>query len=126
MNKAKKVLLVDDEEIFLTALSEQLHEVGFEVIWARDGREGISKAELEQPDLILLDLLMPKLDGVSALKQLKTKPETKAIPVVILTNFPNMEKISDALAVGALDYLVKASYTMDELVLKVQAILKTR
>jgi DNA-binding response OmpR family regulator len=123
MEKLKKILLVDDEEVFLEALSEQLKEAGYDVVWAKDGLEGIEKARSEKPDLILLDLLMPRLDGVSALKQLKAAEDTKSIPVVILTNFPNTEKISSALALGAMDYLVKASYTMAELVIKVQSIL---
>ncbi|MBX4187075.1 MAG: response regulator transcription factor [Candidatus Doudnabacteria bacterium] len=121
--KKTKVLIVEDEEILLTALSEELKQEGFDAIGAPDGMEGVAKAASEKPDLILLDLVMPKLDGIGALKQLKESDETKSIPVVILTNLSDYDKVSEALALGAMDYLVKANYRLEELVAKIKTVL---
>lgn len=121
-----KILVVEDEEILLTALSEQLKQEGFEVIGAKDGMEGVEKAESEKPNLILLDLVMPRLDGMGALKQIKEKSETKDIPVVILTNLSDYDKISDALSLGAMDYLVKANYRLEDLINKIKTVLERK
>ena len=75
---------------------------------------------------MLLDLVMPRLDGISALKQLKSQDNTKEIPVVILTNLSDYDKISDALSLGAMDYLVKANYRLEELVTKIKTVLERR
>jgi DNA-binding response OmpR family regulator len=120
MDKKIKVLVVEDEEILLTALSEELRQEGFDVVTAADGVAGVDQASAEKPDLILLDLMMPKLDGLGALKQLKDKPETKDVPVMILTNLSDYEKVSDALSLGATDYLVKANYRLEELISKIK------
>ena len=125
-DKKTKVLIVEDEEILLTALSEELKQEGFDVAGAKDGVEGVEKAASEKPDLILLDLVMPRLDGIGALKQLKEGPDTKAIPVVILTNLSDYDKISDALSLGAMDYLVKANYRLEELVTKIKTVLERK
>ncbi len=121
-----KILVVEDEEILLTAVTEELKNAGFEVVSAKDGQEGVAKALSEKPDLILLDLVMPKLDGIGALKQLKTNPETQNIPVVILTNLSDYDKVSEALALGAMDYLVKANYRLEELVAKIKTVIERR
>lgn len=124
--KKTKILIVEDEEILLTALSEELKQEGFEVAGAKDGMEGVEKAGSEKPDLILLDLVMPRLDGIGALKQMKENPETKDIPVVILTNLSDYDKVSDALSLGAMDYLVKANYRLEELVNKIKTVLERK
>jgi DNA-binding response OmpR family regulator len=119
-----RILIVEDEEILLTALSEELKQEGFQVFGAKDGVEGVEMAQSEKPDLILLDLVMPRLDGIGALKQMKDTPEIKDIPVVILTNLSDYDKISDALSLGAMDYLVKANYRLEELVNKIKTVLE--
>lgn len=126
MDKNIKILVVEDEEILLTALSEELKQEGFEVVGAKDGVEGVAKAASEKPDLVLMDLVMPKLDGLGALKQMKESPATKDIPVVILTNLSDYDKISDALGMGAMDYLVKANYRLEELVGKIKTVMERR
>jgi DNA-binding response OmpR family regulator len=125
-NSKTKILVVEDEEILLTALTEELNQEGFQVSGAKDGVEGVSKATSEKPDLILLDLVMPKLDGIGALKQMKENSETKDIPVVILTNLSDYNKISDALSLGAMDYLVKANYRLEELINKIKTVLERK
>lgn len=124
--KKTKILVVEDEEILLTALSEELSQEGFEVVGAKDGVEGVEKAASEKPDLILLDLVMPKLDGIGALKQMKANPAIQDIPVVILTNLSDYDKVSDALSLGAMDYLVKANYNLEELVNKIKTVLERK
>jgi two-component system alkaline phosphatase synthesis response regulator PhoP len=119
-----RILIVEDEEILLTALSEELKQEGFQVLAAKDGVEGVEKALSEKPDLILLDLVMPRLDGIGALKQMKENADIKDIPVVILTNLSDYDKISDALSLGAMDYLVKANYRLEELVNKIKTVLE--
>ena len=125
-DKKTKVLIVEDEEILLTALTEELTQEGFEAVGAHDGVEGVEKSLSEKPDLILLDLVMPKLDGIGALKQIKENPETKDIPVVILTNLSDYDKVSDALSLGAMDYLVKANYRLEELVTKIKSVMERK
>ena len=125
-DKKTKVLIVEDEEILLTALSEELKQEGFDVVGAKDGIEGVEKAISEKPDLILLDLVMPRLDGIGALKQIKENPDIKDIPVVILTNLSDYDKVSDALSLGAMDYLVKANYRLEELVNKIKVVVERR
>lgn len=119
-----RILIVEDEDILLTALSEELKQEGFQVMGAKDGVEGVEMAQSEKPDLILLDLVMPRLDGIGALKQMKETPEIQNIPVVILTNLSDYDKISDALSLGAMDYLVKANYRLEELVNKIKTVLE--
>ena len=121
-----KILIVEDEEILLTALSEELKQEGFNVVGAKDGVEGVEAAAKEKPDLILLDLVMPRLDGIGALKQLKEGAETKDMPVVILTNLSDYDKISDALGLGAMDYLVKANYRLEDLVNKIKTVIERK
>jgi len=125
-NSKVKILVVEDEEILLTALTEELNQEGFQVSGAKDGIEGVAKAVSEKPNLILLDLVMPRLDGIGALKQMKENSETKNIPVVILTNLSDYDKISDALSLGAMDYLVKANYRLEELVNKIKTVLERK
>ena len=121
-----KILVVEDEEILRTALAEELKQENFEVVTAKDGQDGVEKATAEKPDLILLDLVMPRLDGLGALKELKAKDDTKEIPVVILTNLSDYDKVSDALSLGAMDYLVKANYRLEELVNKIKTVLERK
>lgn len=123
MAEKQKILVVEDEEILLTALKEELGSGGYEVEGALDGFEGLEKTKSFKPDLILLDLLMPKMDGMEMLQKLKTDSEIRDIPVVILTNLSDYEKISEALSLGAMDYLVKANYKLEDLLDKVKTVL---
>jgi adenylate cyclase len=118
-----KILVVEDEEILLTALQEELKQGGYETLGAIDGEDGLTKVKEFKPDLILLDLVMPKMDGMAVLKKLKVDPETLTIPVVILTNLSDYERISEALSLGAKDYLVKANYSLNDLMEKVKSVL---
>ena len=124
--KTAKILVVEDEEILLTGLKEELESGVYTVQGASDGVEGIEQAKSFKPELILLDLLMPKMDGMEMLQKLKADAETRDIPVVILTNLSDYEKISEALSLGAMDYLVKANYKLEDLLEKVRTVLARR
>ena len=118
-----KVLVVEDEEILLTALKEELLSGGYEVEGAGDGEDGLEKVKSFQPQLILLDLVMPKMDGMEMLQRLKADSSMRDIPVVILTNLSDYERISQALSLGAMDYLVKANYKLEDLLDKVKTVM---
>jgi DNA-binding response OmpR family regulator len=116
MNNPKKVLVIDDEKVLLELLSSKISQNGFAAIEARDGDEGLQKALREHPDLILLDIIMPKMDGVTMLKKLREDPWGKTVPVIVLSNLNTAESVEKSLANGVYDYLVKIDYTLDDLV----------
>jgi len=122
-DKKAKIMVVEDEEILLTALKEELTGGGYEVEGAVDGEDGLAKVKTFKPQLILLDLVMPKMDGMEMLQKLKADAETRDVPVVILTNLSDYERISEALSLGAMDYLVKANYKLEDLLEKVKTVL---
>lgn len=122
-DKKVKVLIVDDDAFLSGIYATKLELDGFEVATARDGEEGLKAAMREKPDLILLDVLMPKLDGFEVLKRLKADEETKAIPVIMLTNLGQKEDIEKGLQDGAVDYLIKAHFVPAEAVDKIKKVL---
>lgn len=103
----KKVLVIDDEPGFVEAVKMRLEAGGYEVIAAYDGKEGVEKARREMPNLILLDLVMPRVNGFAALSDLKRDIGTSHIPVIVLTAKTDTEYIMDAGKLGASDYIVK-------------------
>lgn len=105
------VLLIEDDEAASEMYRLRLAADGYNVVIAGDGEEGIAMAEKEQPDLIYLDLRLPKLDGFQVLEKLRSMPSTSAIPVVILTNYGEPELRERGLKLGALEFLVKADTT---------------
>ena len=124
MEKEKqKILIVEDETTLQKSLSEALIGAGYKVVSAFDGARGLELAKSENPNLILLDLIMPKLDGFGALKALKENEETNSIPVIILTNLEEINDVQKAIELGATTYLVKSDYALDEVVKKVEDIL---
>lgn len=124
MAKKYKILLVEDEPGQAMAISAALNNAGYETAVAEDGKEGLKKAKTESPDLILLDIVLPKMDGVAVLKELKKNSQTKDIPVIILTNLATGESMREAMEAGSTDYLVKTDYALEELVGKIGQVLK--
>ena len=110
-----RILLIEDDQFLRRACEVALKKRGFTMITAVDGEEGIRKAQSEIPNLILLDMLMPKLSGMDTLKELKKHEATRGIPVVILSNSSVDADIKKAKALGAIGYLVKASLSLQEL-----------
>ena len=115
-SKPKKILVVDDEESVREIYNKELSRSGFNVVLAVDGEEGLLKAGEELPDLILLDVMMPKLSGLDVLKQLKKNELTKKIPVLLLTNLGEETIIKEGFDMGADGYLLKVSYTPAQVV----------
>jgi DNA-binding response OmpR family regulator len=119
----KKILIIEDEKDLRFFIARALKEEGFEVIEAIDGEEGIEKAKKEKLDLILLDLLLPGISGYEVLARIKKDPEMEMIPVIILSNLGQQEEIEKGLKLGAVDYLIKANFTLDEIVERVKKII---
>lgn len=120
----KKILFVEDESALQKTFSEILKQEGYEVISALDGESGLNLAKSEKPDLILLDLILPKMDGFEVLAELKNNPETKSIPVIVLTNLENIEDVDKAIQLGAMTYLVKAQYSLKDVIEKIKKALE--
>jgi len=106
------------------ALSVSLKAQGFEVLSAFDGKSGLDMVGGSNPDLILLDLILPKMDGFTVLEELKKNPETKNIPVIVLTNLEDTEDVQKVLDLGATNYLIKASYNTEDIADKIKEILE--
>jgi DNA-binding response OmpR family regulator len=118
----KKILFIEDEAALQKTLGDILKMEGYEVVSALDGLTGLNLAKAKSPDLILLDLLLPKSHGFEVLKKLKADKITAPIPVIVLTNLESLEEVDKALELGATTYLVKTRYTLDEVVDKINKI----
>jgi|SRR3972149_752437 len=116
-----KILIVEDEEQTLKALAEKFSREGFRIVSARNGEEGLKVAFQERPDMILLDVLMPRMGGEEMLKELRQQDWGKDTPVIILTNLSSTERVNKVLAQGDYDeFLVKSNWTLADLVKKVK------
>ena len=120
---AQKIVLIEDDEILSKVLSVELTDAGFKVTQSFDGEAGLSLVRSDKPDLVLLDLILPKKHGFVVLEELKKSPDTKAIPVIILTLLGEDEDIKKGLRLGANDYLVKSSHAVAEIVEKIKTFL---
>lgn len=120
ITEKKTVLVVDDETDLREAIATALEYEGFLVAKAVDGEEALTQAELIKPDLILLDILMPKRDGIAALKDIRETEWGKEIPVIVMTVLDDMGRIAEAIEAGADEYLVKTNIALGALVQKVK------
>ena len=119
----KKVMVVEDDDHISKVYEIKLAKEGFDVILARDGEEAVTKITAEKPDLILLDLMLPKKDGFGVLEDIKKVPELARIPVLILSNLGQKSDQERAIVLGANEYLVKVDYPIQEIVDKVKGYL---
>lgn len=122
----QKILLVDDDEVFFGMLKNRLSREGYLVLWARDGFEGIKKARLELPDLIITDIVMPKINGFELIRVLKENPSTQGIDYMIITNYGETRLVYDnefLETLGIKKYLIKSNHTPIEIVKEIKAIL---
>jgi two-component system, OmpR family, response regulator MprA len=117
---AKKILIVEDEKDIRDAMETTLSYEGYEVHVAGDGIEGYTKAHEVKPDLILLDVLMPRQNGIEMLRSLRKEPWGKDIPVIVMTMLDDLERISEAIEAGAQEYLVKSKLSLGGIVEKVK------
>ncbi len=120
-SETKKVLVVEDEKDLRDALQTALSYEGFEVETAVDGVDGFNKMHEFKPDLVLLDIIMPKRNGIDTLKAVRDEVWGKDIPIIVMTVLDDMDKISEALESGANEYLVKTNISLGTIVGKVKA-----
>lgn len=116
----KRILFVEDEGALQMTLGSALEREGFEVVAALNGEEALRLAQSENPDIILLDLILPKQSGFDVLRALKSGVGTKDIPVIVLTNLEGIAEVDRALELGASAYLVKANYEIGDVIAKVR------
>ena len=116
---AKKILIIEDEEIILDLLKRKLSSEGYEVSLARDGDEGIKVMKEVKPDLIVLDVVMPKMGGFEVMEEMGKDPDLKKIPVIIVSNSGQPVEIDRAKELGAKDWLIKTVFDPQEVVDKV-------
>lgn len=115
----KKLLIVEDEPVLLKDLQDKFTKEGYEVLTARDGQEGLALAMQNHPDLILLDIVMPVMDGMTMLYELRKDEWGKNAEVVLLTNLSDSARIADSYNEGVHDFLVKSDWTLDDIAKKV-------
>jgi len=124
MANQSKILLVEDDTMLVRMYSKKLEMDGFKVSLAFNGEEGLEALKKEKPDIILLDIMMPKMNGVEMLKAVKADPALKDIPVVMLTNLGDRkEDIQKCKDLGAADYWVKANISLKEIIEGIKKIL---
>ncbi len=120
MIKEQKILIVEDDEMTLTMLSRVLKEEGYNIFEAVDGREALDVALRECPNVILLDIIIPEVDGLDVFKQLREKGCCKDTPIILLTNFEKTDAISSALELGRCDFMVKTDWEIKDIVKRVK------
>lgn len=117
MDKKKKILIVEDEIAMLKAMSGKFKKENFEVFEAQDGAEGLATALKERPDIVMLDIIMPKMDGITLVKEIRSdKSWGTRVPIVMLTNLSDPESVSEAAKYGVYDFLVKTDWRLDDIV----------
>lgn len=122
----KTILLVEDDAFVSDIYQTKISSEGFNVILAENGLEAIKKLEKNIPDLILLDIIMPYMDGMETLRKIKSEEKWKKIPIILLTNLSEKERIEEALGIGAEDFLIKSHFTPSEVISKVNMVLKNK
>jgi len=120
----KKILLVEDETILSELYQEKLRKAGFSVVTATEAETGLEIAKAEKPDFILLDILLPKGNGIFFLTNLRKDPEIASLSVIVFSNLDDPETKKEAMRLGAKDYLIKTNYTPGEIVEKIKEYIK--
>ena len=124
MEPKKTILIVEDDKFLRELINRKLSGEGFDALEAVDGEEGIKKIKEGKPDLVLLDLILPGIDGFEFLAKAREDPETSSIPIIILSNLGQREEVDKGLKLGAVDYLIKAHFTPGEIIEKIKNVLK--
>jgi CheY-like chemotaxis protein len=118
-DNTKTILLADDEQFIAVAYKDGLERAGYKVVVASDGQEALNLASSIKPDLILLDLIMPKINGFEVLQALKSDEQLKNIPVMVLTNLSQSSDEAEARSYGIIDFMVKADVSLKDLLTKI-------
>lgn len=120
MASKKSILLVEDDEFLAELYATKLKLEGYEISLASDGEKGLKMVKEKMPDLVLLDIILPKMDGFEILKAIKADKDLKNIPVILLTNLSQKDEVKKGLELGANDYLIKAHFMPSEVVRKIE------
>ena len=120
---SKKILMIEDDIFLRKIYRDQLTREGFDFVEATNGLEGLNKVASEKPDIILLDLMLPRKNGFDVLKDLQASEQTKSIPVIIISNLGQELDIKEAMDLGAKDYLIKTEVKLSEVIEKIKALL---
>jgi DNA-binding response OmpR family regulator len=121
MKKGKKILIAEDDKFLHKILQTKLRKEGFEIISAFDGEQAVNKLKETLPDLILLDIVMPKKNGFEVLEEMKIMPTVAKTPVIILSNLGQDSDIAKAKEFGIKDYMVKANFSINEVIAKIKS-----
>ena len=121
---AKKILFIEDDPFLIDIYSNKIKQAGFSVEVAEDGERGLQKIKEEKPDLVLLDIVLPKMDGWEVLEKIRQEESLKDLKVVILSNLGQKEEVDKGLALKATKYLIKAHYTPSEVIEEIKELLK--
>lgn len=116
----KRILLIEDEEIMINLLEKKLKKEGYEVSIARNGKDGLEKIKNEKPDLVLLDIIMPKMSGFEVMEEMRKDQKLKNIPVIVISNSGQPVELDKAKKLGAKDWLIKTEFNPEEVVKKVK------
>lgn len=119
-NQKKKVLMIEEDHFLRKVYRDKLSKIGFEFLEATNGEEGLNKIIAEKPDLVILDLILPRKNGFDVLIDIKSNKNTQSIPVIILSNLGQESDIRRGLSLGAEDYLVKTEVSLSQVVDKVK------
>ncbi len=114
----KTILLIEDEEPMLNALATKFDKEGFSVLRAQDGEEGLNEGLKKRPDIMMIDIIMPKMDGITLLKKIRVEGGQwgKDVPIIMLTNLSDSESVSEAANYSVYDFLVKTDWRLDDVV----------
>jgi len=107
---AKKILIIEDEKILLNLLEQKLKQEGYEVLTATDGEKGLEEMKMLKPDLVLLDIVMPRMGGFEVMEEMAKEENLKEIPVIIISNSGQPVEIDKARTLGAKDWLIKTEF----------------
>jgi DNA-binding response OmpR family regulator len=116
----KKIVMIEDDKVLSNVLFTSLSDAGFDVYRAYDGEEGLKLAQTQMPDLVLLDIILPKVDGLRVGKKLKSDEATKDIPIIILTVLEKSEPLAQALESGVYEYIVKSDFKVEDIVARIK------
>lgn len=117
---AQKILIVEDEEVLLEVLEKKLENEGYDVLIAKDGEEGLKKFREGGPDLVLLDIIMPRMGGFEVMREIVKDPILAKIPIIVISNSGQPIEIEEATKLGAVDYLIKAEFSPEDVVKKIR------
>ena len=120
----KKILIVEDDKFLRELISRKLSDEGYQVVEAKDGEEGLRKLSEEKPDAVLLDLILPSIDGFGVLAKVKEDLMLAEIPIIILSNLGQRDDVEKGLGLGAVDFLIKAHFTPKEIIDKIKSTIK--